>query len=186
MKFSWVDDFILNVENIININDFVETAEEIKCWSKAELIEQGDLKIQTSSNLTISGKVDERLTPFEEKIYEAIKTVSKIYQDKFHYVPIMVDRGYVMSKLQAEEQYPAQVDNLLIDQKLMDRQITVIFTLDDKFNGGEIYFPVQKITLDPKPGSALIFPANFCYPYTHMPVLAGTKHIVRTWLSSQA
>lgn len=53
--------------------------------------------------------------------------------------------------------------------------ITIIITLNDKYNGGEIVFEKQNLTLKPDPGSVLIYPC--VEPYSHIPTLitSGSK-----------
>ncbi|WP_127714881.1 2OG-Fe(II) oxygenase [Halobacteriovorax sp. HLS] len=45
--------------------------------------------------------------------------------------------------------------------------------------GGELLFPVQNVKVSPELGKAVIFPCNFSYPHTSMPVIKGSKHVCR-------
>ena len=59
------------------------------------------------------------------------------------------------------------------------RKISVITYLSDGFEGGGTAFP--HVTLKPKPGYALIFPSNWCYPHAGEPVKEGRKRVAVTW-----
>ena len=59
------------------------------------------------------------------------------------------------------------------------RQISVIVYLTDKFVGGGTSF--THTTYKPKPGYALIFPSNWCYPHAGDPVIEGVKRVAVTW-----
>ena len=59
------------------------------------------------------------------------------------------------------------------------RTISVIIYLTDDFKGGGTLFPHMRYK--PKPGYALIFPSNWCYPHAGEPVIEGIKRIAVTW-----
>ena len=59
------------------------------------------------------------------------------------------------------------------------RTISVIVYLTDDFEGGGTSFP--HVTYKPKPGYALIFPSNWCYPHAGEPVTEGIKRVAVTW-----
>lgn len=59
------------------------------------------------------------------------------------------------------------------------RKISVILYLTYDFTGGGTAFP--HTTYKPKPGYALIFPSNWCYPHAGVPVLDGIKRVAVTW-----
>ena len=59
------------------------------------------------------------------------------------------------------------------------RKISVITYLKESKVGGGTEFPHQ--TFKPKPGYALIFPSNWCYPHSGEPVVEGNKRVAVTW-----
>ena len=59
------------------------------------------------------------------------------------------------------------------------RTISVIVYLTDDFKGGGTSFP--HVTYKPKPGYALIFPSNWCYPHAGELVTEGIKRVAVTW-----
>ena len=59
------------------------------------------------------------------------------------------------------------------------RTISVIVYLTDNFKGGGTLFPHMRYK--PKPGYALIFPSNWCYPHAGEPVIEGIKRVAVTW-----
>ena len=59
------------------------------------------------------------------------------------------------------------------------RTISVIVYLTDNFKGGGTSFP--HVTYKPKPGYALIFPSNWCYPHAGELVTEGIKRVAVTW-----
>lgn len=53
---------------------------------------------------------------------------------------------------------------------------------NDDYEGGELFFRLQSLTLKPKAGDLYLFPSNFMYPHRAMPVSSGTKHSIVTML----
>ncbi len=53
-----------------------------------------------------------------------------------------------------------------------------VFYLNDDYEGGELHFPNQNITIKPKAGSLIIFPS--VQPYIHHPkeVISGNKYMI--------
>ena len=57
----------------------------------------------------------------------------------------------------------------------------VAFPTDD-YEGGELFFRLQNVSIKPKAGDVYIFPSNFMYPHRAMPVTSGVKHSMVTML----
>jgi hypothetical protein len=53
---------------------------------------------------------------------------------------------------------------------------------NDNYEGGELYFRLQKLNIKPKAGDLYLFPSNFMYPHRAMPVISGTKYSIVTML----
>ncbi len=53
---------------------------------------------------------------------------------------------------------------------------------NDDYEGGELFFRLQGLTLKPEAGDLFVFPSNFMYPHQAMPVHSGIKHSIVTML----
>jgi hypothetical protein len=53
---------------------------------------------------------------------------------------------------------------------------------NDDYEGGELYFRLQNISVKPRLGDLYVFPSNFMYPHRAMPVVSGTKFSMVTML----
>jgi hypothetical protein len=53
---------------------------------------------------------------------------------------------------------------------------------NDDYEGGEINFRLQGLTIKPTAGDLFIFPSNYMYPHRAMPVKSGIKHSIVTML----
>lgn len=60
--------------------------------------------------------------------------------------------------------------------------VSMVGYVNDEYDGGEIHFRMQGITVKPKAGDLFVFPSNFMYPHRAMPVHSGTKYSIVTML----
>lgn len=58
-----------------------------------------------------------------------------------------------------------------------DPNISVVLYLNDDYEGGEINFPKQDVTIKPEAGSIVIFPSVDPYYHQSMPVVSGIKYM---------
>lgn len=61
-----------------------------------------------------------------------------------------------------------------------DRYFSVVFYLNDNFEGGGTYFPDAGYTVVPEQGQAVIFPSDYLHRAEH--VVEGIKYIAVTWM----
>jgi hypothetical protein len=60
--------------------------------------------------------------------------------------------------------------------------VSLVAYINDDYEGGELYFRLQKLKIKPEAGDLYIFPSNFMYPHQAMPVISGTKYSIVTML----
>lgn len=61
-------------------------------------------------------------------------------------------------------------NDVLSDYKMV-RNASIIFTLNDDYEGGEFYFPIQGLKIKMKKGSVVIFPPYWTHPHEVSSVL---------------
>lgn len=60
--------------------------------------------------------------------------------------------------------------------------VSLVAYPNDNYEGGELHFRLQNLTVKPRAGDLYIFPSNYMYPHRAMPVHSGTKHSIVTML----
>ena len=60
--------------------------------------------------------------------------------------------------------------------------VSLVQYLNDDYEGGELDFNTWGYTYKPEAGDLVIFPSNFMYPHSAMPVTKGTKYSIVTML----
>lgn len=60
--------------------------------------------------------------------------------------------------------------------------VSLVAYINDDYDGGELYFRLQDLSIKPEAGDLYIFPSNYMYPHRAMPVHSGTKYSIVTML----
>jgi predicted 2-oxoglutarate/Fe(II)-dependent dioxygenase YbiX len=66
-------------------------------------------------------------------------------------------------------------------KKSTDRDISMVFYLNDDFEGGDFVFPELKVRVRPEPGMMVCFPSNHQYMHGVEPVTRGKRYSIVTW-----
>jgi|GEM_PF-506242 len=66
--------------------------------------------------------------------------------------------------------------------KIGVRRISLSYYLNDDYEGGEILFPRFNVSIKPEANQLVIFPSNFVFNHTVMPVTSGTRYAVVQWM----
>ncbi len=65
---------------------------------------------------------------------------------------------------------------------MLMRRISLVYYFNDDYEGGEVEFPNQNISIVPKANELLVFPSYYTYLHEVKPIKSGTKYSVATWL----
>lgn len=66
-------------------------------------------------------------------------------------------------------------------KKSTDRDLSLVFFLNDGFEGGDFIFPEHKVRVRPEPGMMVCFPSNHHYLHGVEPVTKGKRYSIVTW-----
>ena len=89
--------------------------------------------------------------------------------------------GHYIPHVDAETLYK---DDIGLDmwEKTLDRDLSVVYFLNDDFAGGELFFPDLQLTIEPAAGTLVCFPSDHNYVHGVQPVTAGHRYTVVTWM----
>ncbi len=132
--------------------------------------------IPISSNTTIEKNKNIRKT-LDDKVFKCAKKAIEKYNEKFNQASITKDSGYNLLKYEKGGFYIQHVDSFTNTP----RTISCSFILNNDFKGGEFSFFDNKFIYPLKKGSAIMFPSNFLYPHSVLPVIEGTRYSIVTW-----
>lgn len=111
-------------------------------------------------------------------IFNCIKKSMNIYNLKFKNTKISKDFGYNLLKYEKGGFYSEHIDAFFET----NRTLSCSLILNNDFNGGEFSFFNNKLVYPLKKGNAILFPSNFMYPHSVLPVTKGTRYSIVTWL----
>lgn len=75
------------------------------------------------------------------------------------------------------------VNNILT--RVVDRDITIIFYLNDDYIGGELEFTQLGLIYKPKKNSMIVFPSYYEFSHRVHPVQSGTRINLVSWLATK-
>jgi len=132
--------------------------------------------LQMSSNIIIEKNKNVRKS-LDNKVFECAKEAIKEYNKKFNQAMISKDNGYDLLKYEKGGFYTQHIDSFF----KLSRTISCSFILNNDFKGGGFSFFDNKIIYHLKKGEVIMFPSNFLYPHSVLPVIQGTRYSIVTW-----
>jgi hypothetical protein len=93
------------------------------------------------------------------------------------------DDGYVVARYQKGDACIMHIDGQTAEEPHNNLRIaTFLAYLNDVDEGGEIFFPLQNITLKPKKGRVVVFPVGYTHPHEVLPT-GSDRYILQTWIT---
>ena len=182
---------ILDQDDVNKLNSHIDTLQ----FNQSLVFDTGGDGVKVD-NFTRTSTVaplndnDEITQEFHEKINRGLdeykRRLVKIHNNFSYYpVPGGIDtrswrEGIQILQYEKSQEYKFHHDSAIRRvQEQYHRQISVIVYLSEDFKGGGTSF--IHTTYKPKPGYALIFPSNWCFPHAGEPVEEGRKRVAVTW-----
>ena len=187
---SWLEEFVMLVDGALSDpRALIECAEALPLWSKAAVVGDGDRDTDAelaarrgNDRMPVSAMVHADLAEHEQRLREAIHGAAGRYLSSRAGIRLRSDLGFELLRYGPGQEYTEHVDSMAGSSSVYgQRLLSAVLYLNDGFEGGELHFPRQRLTYNPKAGSLLLFPANFCYPHASLPVRRGTKYALVTW-----
>ncbi len=70
-------------------------------------------------------------------------------------------------------------------ERAVDRDISILLYLDDKYEGGELDFANFRFRLKPSPGMLICFPSDHRYVHSALEVTQGIRHVLVSWAAKR-
>ena len=182
-------DYILVLENILPdklCDDILNEYKNSNEWLDAIIGSRGKNEINkeirncTGIEMSLNEVIEKNKNVrkiLDDEVFESTKKAIKIYNEKFIQAYISKDSGYQLLKYEKGGFYTQHVDSFTE----MPRTISCSFILNNNFNGGEFSFFNNTLVYPLKKGSAIMFPSNFLYPHSVLPIIDGTRYSIVTW-----
>jgi prolyl 4-hydroxylase len=96
---------------------------------------------------------------------------------------IQSDEGYRYNRYREGGGYKLHVDRSHMNRTYQARTLSVVINLNQDFEGGELHFPRQDLKLKLGMGDLCIFPSTYTHPHEVLPVTAGVRKSIVSWLN---
>lgn len=147
-----------------------------KEWT-ASLIGDGDLAkhIRSSTNIGLDISNPELAKEIRSYLLACVKNYSKEFD-----VELFSDEGLTVLKYEDYDKYEYHVDK----GPESTRAVSILIYLNPKsYEGGNTSFKYFNYEVSPESPSIVIFPSNYPYSHSAMPVEKGIKYIIVSWIS---
>jgi len=163
-------------EEITNISP--KHSKEIRdCLSVPMLYEKADIEYFSSLS------PDEEPADLWIEIHDIIRPMfDKIEKDYLvdHKIDYMTWHSRLeILKYEAGHFFENHIDNI----PGISRTVSVVYYLNDDYEGGELFFERFNLKIKPKPNSMIVFPSNYVYNHSAEPVISGTKIAIASFLA---
>ncbi len=93
------------------------------------------------------------------------------------------DDGYVVARYAQGDSCIMHIDGQTAEPSHNTLRIaTLLFYLNDVDQGGETYFPLQNLRVQPKTGRVAIFPVGFTHPHEVLKT-ETPRYVLQTWIT---
>lgn len=136
--------------------------------------------IPISDHGIIEEENTEERKELDNYLFNVVKDIIEDYQEQHPEfdLEIQEDSGYELLKYEVGDFYIQHSDSF----KEQPRALTVIMSMNDGYEGGEVALFNRELVYKLNAGDVLVFPSNFMYPHEIMPVTEGTRYSIITWI----
>lgn len=115
----------------------------------------------------------------DDFVFSKVSIIMQNYMSDFPKCTLKTDTGYHLMRYQTGGYYKQHCDNL----DTYPRTVSASIILNTDYTGGDFCFFDQKIKIDQKLGSVIVFPSNFMYPHEVTEVTKGKRYSLVTWFN---
>ena len=153
-------------------------------------LKKGEINYYNDINGIQKKELQEHKSIFDDKT----KIIKDIMQDINHKLNFQYNCGYTLRKIYNNTNI--HIDNLTRgdefntndnakhknNERLIMRNVSAIFSLNDNYDGGEFIFPEFDLSIKLKKGSVIMFPPYWTHLHGTKPLLNDTyRYTVNTW-----
>jgi Rps23 Pro-64 3,4-dihydroxylase Tpa1-like proline 4-hydroxylase len=105
-------------------------------------------------------------------LYEVSKPAVDEYKSRYYSYDAVDYFGWVVLKYRVGDFFTGHTDA----SHDFPRQLSLVYYINDDYEGGELEFPHLNITIKPLAGELIIFPSNYLFLHAAKKVTAGVKY----------
>lgn len=184
--------FTLNDQNIINhddcdffiklLNTYIDNKEyNIEKWGNGSNVNCLFMHVENIKNVEVKKKVDNKIFQIANKV------INYLYKE--YNILCKGDSGYCLRKIYGcTREHKDGILSKTNDKsktvyKNQIRNMSIIIALNDDYDNGEFYFPMQNFKIKLKKGEIIVFPPYWTHPhFVREPTNNTYRYTINTWL----
>ena len=184
-SFVFKNDILIVSTGTAWCSNLIHLAETVDKWEQGTLVSARTPAYQHSDRnndvVMIDGINHPDFAPIKERLDRLIGQCAGLYRVLNKHIGITQVTGLQLLRYKQGQHFHEHVDNIAGHPTWGQRQLSVVFYLNDDYEGGEISFQRQAQVIKPKAGDVLLFPSHFTHPHASLDVRSGVKYAVVTW-----
>lgn len=108
---------------------------------------------------------------------EGLDPIEKKYMSMFG-ISFYDHDSYTVLKYGIDQKFINHID----DHTNYPRRISMVYYINDDYEGGEIVFPRFNVSYKPKANEVIFFPSSYTYNHSVLPVKSGLRYAVVSWI----
>ena len=165
------DGIIVFKDIFLRSEEIIDVAEESPNWRQGTAGKQADPKIR----ITDVHDLDNSTELHKELLDSIVHGIGK-YQEKYPHSNLTKGEHLRVARYGLGGHYA-----LHSDSGGSERVVSCVLYLNSDFEGGELNFPNQDVTIKPEEGMLVLFPSNYLFVHKSLPVTEGKKYCVLSW-----
>jgi predicted 2-oxoglutarate/Fe(II)-dependent dioxygenase YbiX len=146
-------------------------------WKKSGIGHEGD---EQQSYRTSRGLEMATIFPFwDDEVRKHTVPAINHYSSDFE-ASITQDEGYNMLHYKVTNKYDYHADSDWTNYRTVS---CLVYLNPSEYEGGETHFKKFDIKVKPEKPALVVFPANYAYLHASLPVTAGEKYILVSWMN---
>lgn len=167
-------------------DDLVRLVERLNLWGRATLSngESGEYHHVDRNNdsIALDQSLSAELVQYQTLLLPQVAhQCAMVYKALNKFTTFSADTNYQLLRYKPGQHFHEHVDHIVGHPSWGRRQLSFLLYLNDDYEGGELWFPRQKLRLKPKAGDAVLFPSHYTHPHASLDVSRGVKYSVVTW-----
>jgi len=164
----------LLIKDIEETNEILDNNSSITKWNQWKASDDSySFGYQKMINPSIELETNEMLVSISNRIKDAINNASNDYAKEHN-----IDLGYLtpisIAKYSTGKQMGSHVDSYEDGRSPV---LSVVLYINDNYEGGDLYFKEQNVSIKPSAGSLIAFPSVAPYYHQSMVVTKGIKYM---------
>ena len=145
-----------------------------------------DKRVRDAQSQCLGGLADHINATFQNIVDDLVQPAYGIQIDYWEQPQLLIYRpgGHYDCHIDSEHPQYDRKRQILEWGRIMDRDVSVLWYLNEDFQGGELEFPRFDVVVRPSTGTIVAFPSAHQYVHGARPVTEGIRYAIVSWMAA--